>query len=100
MINLFYRRKDTDKEYNTQEIQLLRQALRIISMLLRCPGIVYPELGFMAKEKCDAFKCEKLQLFIAVKESRRRDNNCLLIGSKEDGRPFLSLLVDLIMGKG
>lgn len=26
MINLFYKRKDTDKEYNTQEIELLRQA--------------------------------------------------------------------------
>ena len=26
MINLFYKRKDADKEYNTQEIELLRQA--------------------------------------------------------------------------
>lgn len=26
MINLFYKRKDTDKEYNTREIELLRQA--------------------------------------------------------------------------
>lgn len=39
----------------------------------------------MAKEKCDAFKCEKLQLFITVKEFRRRDNNCLITGTKEDG---------------
>lgn len=26
MINLFYKRKDIDKEYNTQETELLRQA--------------------------------------------------------------------------
>lgn len=46
MINLFYKRKDTDKEYNTREIELLEAGrLPIISVPLRFSGVLYPRAG-------------------------------------------------------
>lgn len=100
MINLFYKTKDIDKEHNTQETELLRQAdfqLEVCRSDLR--EYYIQEQNFTAKEKWDAFNCEESQLFIAMKESRRRDNHCLIIGAKKD-RSFSSLTRDLIMGKG
>ena len=84
MINLFYKRKDIDKEYNTQETELPRRAdfqLEVCRSDFREHYI--QEQNLTAKEKRDAFNCEESQLFIAMKESRR-DNHCLIIGAKKD----------------